>query len=182
MTSPILSALAEHRCREISTRDRAMDLVAREVLGELPRNERQPPTSWLRWAERKGTTAIPAAPSAVAIFLVENEKYGVDTLVEVLEDIAAAHENAGLSSPCSHPLVSAAMNRITKVSPPRSWNAAGRAIFMKASYPLQRQILSREDERDKSLLRSQNQLAEAKKQLNAQQKVETNETIQSPAA
>lgn len=57
------------------------------------------------------------------------------------------------------------MNRITKVEPPRSWNADARSVFLKLNYLAQLQIAKREKERDDALNRAQNKLADERKKL-----------------
>ena len=78
-------------------------------------------------------------------------------------------------------MVTASLATIKKIEMPRSWSKGQRTQWLQLPYTLQTYVLKRETERDKALLKAQNQAAIERKKLNAQQD-ETSEAIQKPAA
>jgi hypothetical protein len=182
--NPVTQALAAARLRQLCTRDDAMLAVVAEIIGATPRHDRPRPEAFERWCERKGTTALPASPAAIALFVLEHQGHGLEAVLEHLADISGAHCDAGLADPTtSHP-VTAALNKISKLDPPASWPKSEKTQWLQLNYTLQAYLVRRDKDQTREIRRAQNEAAELRKQLNAQQKVETtNETpVQSPVA
>jgi hypothetical protein len=170
--NPVTEALAAARLRQLGTKDQAMAAVVAEIVGPTPKHDRSKPQAFIRWCEQKGTTALPASISAVALFVLEHQKDGLETVLAHLADISGSHCDAGLADPTTSYPATAALNKIARVEPPRSWDADGRALFLGLPYAVQRFVLKRETERDVALRQAQNRLAEERKSANA-----TKETI-----
>jgi hypothetical protein len=175
MTSPVLQALVNARVRSINVKDDAMASLVAEILGPSPKESRPEPQMFRLWCESKAVTSLPAATSAVALFVIEKAGLGVENVLQHIRDISASHRNAGLADPTTDWAVTAAFNKISKVEPPRSWNAEGRALFLGLPYPVQKFIVGREAERDTAVRRAQNEAAELRKKFNDQTPKEAHE-------
>jgi hypothetical protein len=181
--NPVMKALAEARLKQISTKDDATAAVLRQVIGPTPYDDTPPSEMFRSWSEKKGFTHLPASTSACAMFVLEHQGFGLEAVLQHLRGISAVHTNAGLADPTSSFPVSAALNEISKLAPPASWPKAEKAQWLQLPWTLQAYLVRRDKEQTREIRRAQNEAAELRRQLNAQQKVETNETpIQSPAA
>jgi hypothetical protein len=174
--NPVTEALAAARLRQLNVKDDAMSVIVSQVVGPIPKHARPKPEAFNRWCERKGTTALPASTSAVALFVLEHQKDGVEALLGHLADISGSHCDANLADPTTSQPVTAALNRITKVEPPRSWAKTEWARFWALPYGMQVYVKKRETERDAGLRRAQDKLAEERKQI-ANPKVENESPI-----
>ena len=85
-----------------------------------PATRRVYASQWRRftaWAESRKATPLPASPSAIAAYLSERAASGVSiaTLRLCRASIAAAHADANLEDPCSHPGVRRTMAGLARM-------------------------------------------------------------------
>ena len=94
-----------------ATRDRLEAALAASRSPATRRAYRTAWGAWRSWALAHGTPAIPAAPEAVAAYLAHRagNAAGMATLRMASAAISAAHELAGLASPCQDRIVRTAM-------------------------------------------------------------------------
>jgi hypothetical protein len=117
-----------------------------------------------KWCASRGEQPIPASPTIIARFIHELQDMGIEHVFEEVEAIGRSHWIIGLPDPtCGPGLVTQEINRISKVTPPRSWRAEARDAFMSLPWPVQVEIGKREAERDREVRRLQNEVAELKR-------------------
>ena len=94
----------------------------REALesARAPATRRVYASQWRRftdWADRREVPTLPASPSAVAAYLSERAASGasIATLRLCRASIAAAHADANLDDPCSHPGVRRTMSGLARM-------------------------------------------------------------------
>jgi len=88
---------------------------------------------------------------------------------DALDAIQAAHDYVAHASPVGSFAVRSVLSaRLTSIAPPRSFSKEDSFWFTVAPIELQQIVARRERERDTALQRSQNALAEEKKQLAAE--------------
>jgi hypothetical protein len=181
MTNPVTRALAEARLPQLANKDDAMLAVAEEIVGPAPKHDRPLPAAFVRFCERKGTTALPASIGAVALFVLGHQGFGLEAVLGQLADISGAHCDAGLADPTTAACVTGALSRIAKIEPPRSWPKAQKARFLSMSYDLQLFVAKHEEQRERAIHKAHQEAADLR---HAQQRVETtNENpIEKPAA
>ena len=167
MTNPVIAALANARAAEaiagLRERDNAVeDAVYREVPKPPPAAI---PAAFSAWCEERGVSALPARPASVALFVLQHRTMGLAELVELVDQIGAAHVATGMADPVSTYPVPAMLSRIAQINPPRSWPAEEKQRFLGLPYSLQTYVCKREGERDKALRRAQNEAADARKKI-----------------
>jgi hypothetical protein len=112
----------------------------------------------------KSIKPVPASPYAVANFVRDVSAAGIDQIWPAVQEIARAHYTIGLADPTLSECVTAELNKIAGINPPRSWDREHRSLFTRLPYDLQVYISKREDERDKEVRRAQNQLDKLRKE------------------
>lgn len=166
MTNPVMQALVNARLQEQDQRDLALNAVVSSRLN-LPAREGDR-TAWpmfKAWCEQNGITPFPARPASVGYFILDNLLLGIDALLKIVESISAVHE--GVADPTSSPLVSAALNQVAPIEPPRSWPKEHKQRFVSLPYGLQIYVAAHEAQRDKAVRRAQSETAIAKQKLAA---------------
>jgi hypothetical protein len=138
--------------------------VMQALLGEKLRQE---PSAFGKWCIVRNVRSLPAAPAHVAGFIADLAASGktVKVIWPLVQEISAAHTSSGLADPTAGGVVADAINALALIDPPRSWAAEEKARFKALPYDLQLYVTQREAQRDTALRRSQNEIAEAKKQL-----------------
>ena len=96
---------------EAATRDRLEAALAASRAPATRRAYRTAWGAWRSWALAHGSPALPAAPEAVAAYLAHRagNAAGMATLRMASAAISAAHELAGLASPCRDRIVRTAL-------------------------------------------------------------------------
>jgi hypothetical protein len=119
------------------------------------------------WCETQKVRPLPSRPTTVAAFVQFWQERGAPrpVIIEVLASIEALHISAALASPVSSPIVSATLG--STVPPPRSWTKEDKDYFKTLPTHAQEIIANREQQRETHLRRSQNILAEERRQLKA---------------
>jgi hypothetical protein len=136
MTNPVLAALTQARFR-------AAPLFA-------------------RWCELNGASFCPAAPASVARFVNDCATLGIERLWPAVQEVSKLHTSLGLADPTLGGVAAAAVNKIAKITPPRSWPDDRKQRFAMLPYDLQVYVAAHEARREKVLRRAQNEAAAAK--------------------
>jgi hypothetical protein len=160
-----MRALVAARLHQISEVDGNIEEAVAEILGAAPTHDEAPAARFVEWSAAKGLPPRPASPNSVALFVFENQGFGIETLLDILSGISAMHENISLADPVQSRPVSAALARISPVKPPRSWAKRDHEAFQRMPYTLQNRVVDREHGRDVEMRRLQNELAETKRAL-----------------
>jgi hypothetical protein len=141
MKSPVLAALAQ-------ARSRAAPMFA-------------------SWSELNGISFCPAAPADIARFVSDCATLGIERLWPAVQDISRLHVSLGLADPTLGGVVTAAINDVAGIDPPRSWPNDRKQRFGSLPYDLQVYVAAHEAQREKALRRAQNEAAIARKKLEA---------------
>lgn len=161
MTNPVMQALANAREQE---RERDHAMVAKAVaerLGISPTvGDRSRWSLWQAWCRAKGIDAFPVRPYVLAIYILENSALGIGELSFIVESVSAVHENT--SDPTLSPLVTAALDRVSPIVAPRSWDAEHRTMWQRLPRDLQIYTVARENERDAALRKQMSKQKDSK--------------------
>jgi hypothetical protein len=115
-----------------------------------------------RWCALNAVSGLPAAPADVAKFIADIAPMGIDGVWQQVGEISRAHYMIGLADPTLGGLVSAAVNEISKIDPPRSWPKDHKFRFEQLPYDLQVYLAAHEAQREKVIRRAQNDVALAR--------------------
>jgi len=121
---------------------------------------------FLRWCEAQRVRSLPAKPVSVAAFVRYQQDRGVPRpmISESLEAIEALHDAASQANPVATPIVRTTTAAST-IEAPRSWTKSEQLLFTGLPPEVQSVIVRRESDRERTLRRAQNELAETKKLL-----------------
>jgi hypothetical protein len=133
-----------------------------------------------RWCELKSCRKVPSKPQTVAAFILDHAALAADSevLLKMVEAIDALHQYHGLSSPIHAAAVYAALERVIRTEPPRSWPKAEKAMFALLPPDIRHTIALREQQRDHELRRLQSKVArelELRRMNGAEQSVQSND-------
>jgi hypothetical protein len=153
--NPVLQALSAARTAEV---EREHQIVAQIVAKELsvtpaPLDRSRWPL-FQAWCRNRQVDAFPTRPHALACYILENASIGIGELERVVESVSAVHEHT--SDPTLSPLVTAALARVSPIEPPRSWDRAHAAMFMRLPRELKQYVHQREQDRDRAVRVAQN--------------------------
>jgi hypothetical protein len=111
--------------------------------------------------------SLPAKPVSVAAFVRYQQDRGVPRpmIAESLTAIEELHFAASQSNPCATPVVRTTTG--STIEPPRSWTKSEQLLFTGLPPEVAAVIARREQDREKTLRRCQNELAELKKRQQA---------------
>jgi hypothetical protein len=127
-----------------------------------------------RWCELNRVPPCPAAPSAVARFVVDCAALGIERLWPAVQEISKMHVSMGLADPTLGGPAAVAIGEIARILPPRSWPDRYKARFRSLPYDLQVYIAAHETQREKALRRAQNEAAIARQSLAASAVIQRN--------
>lgn len=139
--------------------------IGNPVLAALARARLRAAPIFVRWCELHGAEPCPAAPATVARFVTDYASLGIERLWPAVQDISKLHSSAGLADPTLAGPAAAAIARIARIEPPRSWPDDRKRRFWSLPYDLQTFIATHEVRRDKALRRAQNEAAATLKRL-----------------
>jgi hypothetical protein len=143
---------------ELTIQPRAVELTP-EVLARFDR--------FSKWCAVKQCRRLPARPKTIAAFVLEQDALGhsAQQIISVLDAITLAHDHHGLPNPTQTAIVSAALATFVKVEPPKSFNEAEKAEWVRLPPPMRQTVATREHQRDKAIKRKFQELADLKKRL-----------------
>jgi hypothetical protein len=154
----------------------AYEAGERTVASELPLEHLQTPLTadqlhrvnrFLEFARQKCCRAAPARPTTEAAYVLHEHAEGTSAqqILALLDSIAAFHDHHGLANPVATAVVRLALDDVIRIEPPRSWPKEDKVLFATLPPDIRSVIARREQERDASLRRKQNELAEQTKRL-----------------
>jgi hypothetical protein len=146
---------------ELTIQPRAIELTP-DVLARFDR--------FSKWCAVKQCRRLPAKPTTIAAYVLEQDALGhpAQQIISVLDAIALAHDHHSLPNPTQTAIVSAALDQVVKVEPPRSWRPEERAEWSRVPPGIRHAIARRESDRDKALRQAQNKLADERHALAAE--------------
>jgi hypothetical protein len=121
-------------------------------------------TSWEKWCALHGHQPVPASPTMIARFIAELSPLGVDRVWPAVLEISRAHYTIGLPDPVSSAPVTIEMNKLSGISPPRSWPREEQTRFATLPCDIQAWLSKRQDTDDRLIRKLQNELAQLKKE------------------
>ena len=130
------------------------------------------PSAFGKWCIVRGVRSLPAMPAHVAGFITDLASAGksVKQIWPIVQEISRAHVSNGMADPIAGGVVADTINSIALIDPPRSWPPAEKQRFKSLPYDLQKYVLSREEQRDVTLRRSQNDAAAWRQHLSETEK------------
>jgi hypothetical protein len=183
MSSPVLKALVNAELQEAEQRARSISAAVAAQIGPPPLlGEGRLPAGFAAWCEQKGVEAFPARPASVALFALESRGTGIDALSRIVTEIGQFHLRRGQADPTSGYPVSAALNHLAKIDPPRSWPKEHKDRFTAQPYELQKYVAAHEARREKEIRRAHNEAAKARQDLNRKPERMTERGIQEHTA
>jgi hypothetical protein len=175
--SPVMQALVSAELHEAEQNALAISSAVASWLGPPPDySPAKLPEEFLTFCQRRDVRPVPARPATVALFLLEHESLGIETLARMVREISQVHLRQGRADPASGYPVATALNSLAKIDAPRSWPKEHKGRFTSLPYDLQAYVSAHEAQREKELRRAHNEAAEARKKLAAiqQPKQESN--------
>jgi hypothetical protein len=117
------------------------------------------------FAASRSARKLPARPTTVAAFILDQNRLGVpvEQIVSVLNAVQEAHDFHSLASPVACRITRAALELVVKSEPPRGWTRAEKADWALLPPDIRATISRRMREVELALRRAQNDAAEAKK-------------------
>lgn len=159
-----MQALVNARLQEQNLHETSVGAaVAARLKVQLAQRDRSEWPVFKAWCEQKAVTPFPARPASVAYFVLDNVLLGIDQIEKVIASISAVHD--GVADPTISPLVSAALNHVSPIDPPRSWPKEHKQRFLSLPRELQVYVVTRETQRDKEVTRAQNEIGRVRQEL-----------------
>jgi hypothetical protein len=140
------------------------------LLAALAQARQRAAPMFTKWSELNGVSACPAAPGAVARFVSDCAALGIERMWLAVQEISKMHVELGYADPTLGGLVAAAIDKISGISPPRSWPNDHKFRFKSLPYDLQLYVVAHERRREQVIRRAQNEAASARQQLASYQR------------
>jgi hypothetical protein len=165
--------LAQVRANEIAQNEAAL---FNQIAAQLP----QPPeldeqtqlllVSILQWCGSVGVRHLPAVPTTCAMYVLNQAKVGVapERIAAEAQAIEKLHDQYNLANPLQTRAARWALDQVLKIESPRSWPKADKELFKTLPVQIRNIITARENDRERTLRRGQNEVAELKKLLRLQ--------------
>lgn len=125
-----------------------------------------------KWCKLNDRSPMPAAPATVAQFVADVAALGIEKIWPMIGEISRAHYMIGLADPTLGGAVSAAINEIARIEPPKSWPAPLRLRFPILPYDLQAYLAMQDKQQRGVIAKAFQDAAEARKALEAIQQPE----------
>jgi hypothetical protein len=127
---------------------------------------------FLSWCASNGVRHCPAKPSTVAAFVVSLPENGgnQERILATLTAIELLHDQHCKPNPVATAIVRAALDRVIKVDPPRSWPSPDKISFALLPADIRAIIAKRERDRERAMRRDQNAAAKERQTNGAETK------------
>jgi hypothetical protein len=112
---------------------------------------------WEKWCALNGHQAMPASPTMIARFIAELAPLGISQVWPTVLEISRAHYCIGLPDPTVSAPVQIEINKISGISPPRSWPHEERIRFASLPYDIQAWLAKRQAIDDALIRKLQNE-------------------------
>jgi hypothetical protein len=141
---------------------------------EVSPEARQHLIPFLQFCEAQRVRSLPARPASVAAFAQRQKDLGVprEKISAALSAIEALHNAASVGNPIATPVVRITTAAST-IEPPRSWARDEKQLFTELPVEIQAVVARRERDRETTLRRGQNELAELKKRLKVEAEIKS---------
>jgi hypothetical protein len=116
------------------------------------------------WCQLRGEVGLPASPATIGRFIDDIAVMGIEKVWDQIQQIRREHYVRELGDPTlGHGPVADALNRISGLKAPRSWRDEAKYEWGGLPYPVQLELVRREEQRDREVRRLQNELAAVKR-------------------
>lgn len=122
-------------------------------------------TTFANWCLLRGIKEAPAAPADVAQFVEDCAPLGIDLVWTLVQEISRLHYTRGFADPTLSGPVASAVNTISKLEPPHSWNKAEKLRFYAMPYDLQLTARRRDMEYKRELARRMSEIDRLRNEL-----------------
>jgi hypothetical protein len=124
---------------------------------------------WLAWTTARHVRHAPARPYVIAAFIAEQSASGTSTndILRQLDAVARLHDKFSLPNPVATAAARAVLEREFAFAVPRSWTGPEKEMFVTLPAEIRAAISRREQDRETTLRRAQNNLAAERKRLQA---------------
>lgn len=126
-----------------------MDVEAQQSIGQF-----------VRWCADHGVRSCPATPATVAAFV---RFTGSEISAALLSAIAECHDAANLANPVATAAVRSELNRVLRLTPPRSWKAHEKLLWADLPPDIRATVARREQQRETEVRRMMSKVDELKK-------------------
>jgi hypothetical protein len=163
----VLAALANAKAQEQAAEERTLtNAVLKHLKMPAPQGDMSQWPVWQQWCEKSNVAPFPALPAAIAVFVLNNAALG-DRLEKIIGSIGAVHEADGRANPVLSPIVIEALDQVLPriKPPPRSWDAAHKALWQRLPRDVATYIGKRQSDHDNEIQRLQREYAALRKEL-----------------
>jgi hypothetical protein len=125
---------------------------------------------FINWSANANVRHAPAAPAICGAFILNQARVGVapERIAAEARAIELLHDHYGLANPIQTRAARWALDRVLpSIEPPRSWTKEQKVQFSEFPRAAQEVIAAREKDRETTLRRGQNEIAEMKRRLQA---------------
>jgi hypothetical protein len=163
----LANLIAQVKANEVAQNELA---IANKINAQLP----QPPeldehtqlllAPFVQWCSSVGVRHLPAAPATCAMFIMSQAKVGIapERIAAEAQAIELLHDQCGLANPMQTRAARWALEQVLKIKLPRSWPKESKAMFTHLPAQIRHIIVARENDRERALRRGQNEIAEIK--------------------
>jgi hypothetical protein len=132
---------------------------------------------WLSWTTANSVRHCPAKSHVVAQFILEQSATGATTesILKQIDAIARLHDKFSLPNPVATSAARAVLEREFAFAVPRSWTGPEKEMFCTLPAEIRAAISRREQDRETTLRRAQNNLAEERKRLKVDAEIKSAE-------
>jgi hypothetical protein len=153
-------------------KDRSEAQLAEQVNAVVPATELDVATialinPFIEFCAAVGVRHAPAKPTTVAGYILHHASIGTpeDRTLAFVAAIERLHDHYGLANPVATPAARFALEQVVKDEAPRSWTKPEKLLWATLPPKIRAVIAKREHARETHLRRSQNVLAEQRRQL-----------------
>jgi hypothetical protein len=162
----LAEVLAQVRANEIARAESALaNQLALPPVSDLDEDTQKLLVPFVRWCNDANVRHAPALPTTCAAFILSQHKIGIapERIAAVAQAIEELHDYFGLPNPVQTRACSHALEQVFDIEAPRSWPKEARAEFVQLPPLIRKTIADREKDRERTLRRAQNELAELRK-------------------
>ena len=134
---------------------------------------------FVQWCASANVRHLPAAPATCATFILSQSTVGVapERIAATAQAIELLHDHYGQSNPIQTRAARWALEQVLpQTDAPRSWPAAEKAQFAHLPVQIRNVIANREQDREKTLRRAQNEAGELRRLIKTAAEIKPVET------
>lgn len=178
----LANILAQVKANEIAQNEFALANQINASLPPVPQIDEDTQrllAAFLQFCASANVRHHPAAPATCAMFLLSQARVGVapERIAAAAQAIELLHDHYGLANPIQTRAARWALEQVLPpIEAPRSWPAAEKAQFAHLPVQIRNVIATREQDREKTLRRSQNETAELRRLFKTAAEIKTVDT------